>query len=237
MPTWSRPVLRAAQKAFKEIRLNTKVLKMATAGKQIKVTSKTTSSRATNFTIACWLASAARQISPTSAWKTPRSTKTTKAFIQCNAQQQTEDPNIYAIGDVNGGTLLAHRATKEGTIAVEAILGEASAFENVVIPAVVYTDPEVAWCGLTEAEAKQKGIEDQSGKVLVGRFGSRTDSRSSRRLDQTHYRAGNRTNLGVGIIGAGAGNLSPKAFSPSRWAPRRATSPIRCIPIRPCQKL
>ena len=95
-------------------------------------------------------------------------TKDDKGFIQCNAQQQTEDPNIYAIGDVNGGTLLAHRAFKEAKIAVEAMLGEASAFENIVIPAVVYTDPEVAWCGLTETEAKQKNIESQGRQVSCG---------------------------------------------------------------------
>ena len=68
-------------------------------------------------------------------------TKDDKGFIQCNSQQQTEDPNIYAVGDVNGGALLAHMAFKEAKIAVEAILGEASAFENIVVPAVVFTDP------------------------------------------------------------------------------------------------
>ena len=133
--------------------------------------------------------------------------KDDKGFIQCNAQQQTDDPNIYAIGDVNGGTLLAHRATKEGKIAVEAILGEASAFENVVIPAVVYTDPEVAWCGLTENEAKQKGIEIKVAKFLWGASGraltlDRPDGLTKLIIEPETERI-----LGVGITGAGAGEL------------------------------
>ena len=100
-----------------------------------------------------------------------RVTKDDKGFIQSNPQQQTDDPDIYAIGNVNGGTLLAHRASKEARIAVEAMLGEPSAFENIVIPAVVYTRPEVAWCGLTEAEAKQKNIDIKVAKFLWGASG------------------------------------------------------------------
>ena len=77
-----------------------------------------------------------------------------KGFIKVNARQQTEDPAIYAIGDIAGGVLLAHKASKEARIAVEVIVGEDSAFADVTIPAVVFTDPELAWCGLTEAEAR-----------------------------------------------------------------------------------
>ena len=117
------------------------------------------------------------------------------------------DPNIYAIGDVNGGALLAHRATKEGRIAVEVITGEASAFNNIVIPAVVFTDPEVAWCGLTEAEAKQKEI-----RVQVSRFPWSASGRAStldRQDGVTKLLLEPETEriLGVGITGYGAGEL------------------------------
>ena len=136
-----------------------------------------------------------------------RVTKDDKGFIKCNAQQQTDDPKIYAIGDVNGGALLAHRATREGRIAVEAMFGEPSAFENIVIPAVVYTDPEVAWCGLTEAEAKQKGIEIKVAKFLWGASGraltlDRPDGLTKLIIEPETERI-----LGVGIAGAGAGEL------------------------------
>ena len=203
----ARPVLRAAQKAFKEIRLNTKVLKMATAGKQIKVTIEIDKQPRDELYDRV-LVSVGR--SPNLAdlgLENTKVSKDDKGFIQCNAQQQTDDPNIYAIGDVNGGTLLAHRATKEGKIAVEAILGEASAFENVVIPAVVYTDPEVAWCGLTENDAKQKGIEIKVAKFLWGASGraltlDRPDGLTKLIIEPETERI-----LGVGITGAGAGEL------------------------------
>ena len=162
-PDLVRPVSRVAQKAFKEIRLNTKVLKMATAGKQIKV-DHGDQQRATRRTLRprARQRRARAESAPILGSKTPKSPKTTRVSFKCNAQQQTEDPNIYAVGDVNGGTLLAHRAFKEAKIAVEAMLGEASAFENVVIPAVVFTDPEVAWCGLTETEASKKASRSRS---------------------------------------------------------------------------
>jgi dihydrolipoamide dehydrogenase len=133
--------------------------------------------------------------------------KDDKGFIRCNAQQQTEDPNIYAIGDANGGALLAHRASKEAKIAVEALLGEPSAFDNIVIPAVVYTDPEVAWCGLTETEARQQGIEIKVAKFLWGASGraltlDRPDGLTKLIIEPETERI-----LGVGIAGAGAGEL------------------------------
>ena len=87
-----------------------------------------------------------------------------RGFIHVNEKQQTTDPAIYAIGDIAGGVMLAHKAAKEARIAVEVIAGEQSAFVDITIPAVVFTDPEVAWCGLTEAEAKAKGLEVRVAK-------------------------------------------------------------------------
>jgi len=103
--------------------------------------------------------------------------------------------------------MLAHKASKEARIAVEAIVGEESAFEGVVIPAVVFTDPEIAWCGLTEAEAKAKGIEVIVSKFPWGASGralsfDRTDGLTKLIVDPETERV-----LGVGIVGAGAGEL------------------------------
>jgi dihydrolipoyl dehydrogenase len=206
-PDLVRPVARVAQKAFKEVRLNTKVLKMATAGKQVKVTTEMNHGQREELYDRV-LVSVGRV--PNLADLGLQNTKITrddKGFIQCNAQQQTEDPNIYAVGDINGGTLLAHRAFKEAKIAVDAMLGEASAFDNVVIPAVVFTDPEVAWCGLTETEAKQKGIDVQLAKFLWGASGraltlDRPDGLTKLIIEPETERI-----LGVGIVGTGAGEL------------------------------
>jgi dihydrolipoamide dehydrogenase len=130
-----------------------------------------------------------------------------KGFIQVNSQMQTSDPDIYALGDVVGGALLAHKATKEARIAVDAISGEPSAFENVVIPAVVFTDPELAWCGLTETEARAKGIQIEvarfpwaaSGRALTL---DRPDGLTKLVIEPESERV-----LGVGIVGARAGEL------------------------------
>ena len=206
-PDLVRPVSRAAQKAFKEIRVNTKVLKMATAGKQIKVTTEIDKQQREELYDGVLVSVGRAPNYGDLGLENTRVTKDDKGFIKCNPQQQTDDPDIYAIGDVNGGALLAHRASKEARIAVEAILGEASAFENVVIPAVVYTDPEVAWCGLTETEAKQDQIDVKVAKFLWGASGraltlDRPDGLTKLVIDPDSERI-----LGVGIVGVGAAEL------------------------------
>jgi dihydrolipoamide dehydrogenase len=203
----ARPVMRYAEKNFKEVRLGTKVLKMATSGKKIQVVSETAGQKKEELYDRV-LVSVGR--APNCADLGLKNTKVKmdeKGFIQVNNRQETADPMICAIGDVAGGLMLAHKAAKEARVAVEAICGEGSVFENIIIPAVVFTDPEVAWCGLTEAEAAQKAI-----KVDVAKF---PWSASGRAL--THDRVDGLTKLiiepeterilGVGLVGAGAGEL------------------------------
>src|SRR6266581_2771469 len=116
-PDLVRPVSRVAQKAFKEIRLNTKVLKMATAGKQIKVITEINKEQREELYDRVLVSVGRVPNLADLGLENTKVTKDDKGFIQCNAQQQTEDPNIYAVGDVNGGTLLAHRAFKEAKVA------------------------------------------------------------------------------------------------------------------------
>jgi len=203
----ARPVSRAAQKLFKDMRLNTKVLKMATAGKQIRVTTQAGEEQREELYDRVLVSVGRAPNYGDLGLQNTKVTKDDKGFLKCNSQQQTDDPHIYAVGDVNGGALLAHRASREARIAVEAILGENSAFENIVIPAVVYTDPEVAWCGLTEAEAKQRGIEIRVAKFLWGASGraltlDRPDGLTKLIIEPETERI-----LGVGIAGVGAGEL------------------------------
>ena len=206
-PDLVRPVTRIAQKAFKEIRVNTKVLKMATAGKQIKVTTQKDKEQHEELYDRVLVSVGRAPNYSDLGLENTQVIKNDKGFIQCNPQQQTDDPNIYAIGDVNGGALLAHRASKEAKIAVESILGHASAFDDVIIPAVVYTNPEVAWCGLTESEAKDKGIEVNVSKFSWGASGraltlDRPDGLTKLLVEPETERI-----LGVGIVGVGAGEL------------------------------
>ena len=130
-----------------------------------------------------------------------------KGFIQVNKQLQTDDPSIYAIGDVVGEPMLAHKAMHEGRTAVEAIIGRKVAFEPHAIPAVVFTDPEIAWAGLTETEAKENGREIAVAKFPWGASGraitlDRPDGMTKLILDPKTERV-----LGVGIVGVGAGDL------------------------------
>ena len=130
-----------------------------------------------------------------------------RGFIQVNAQLQTEDPSIYAIGDVVGEPMLAHKASHEGRTAVEAIAGHKVAFEPNAIPAVVFTDPEIAWCGLTETQAKADNRE-----ITVSRFPWAASGRAltiDRPEGMTKLLIDPHTErvLGVGMVGAGAGEL------------------------------
>lgn len=203
----ARPLTRYAQKAFQEVRLNTKVSRMATQGKQIKVIMEEEKKKKEEFYDRVLVSVGRVPNDRDLGLANTKVTKDDNGFIKCNPQQQTADPAIFAIGDVNGGALLAHRATKEAKIAVETITGESSAFDNVVIPAVVFTDPEVAWCGLTESEAKKKGLQ-----VAVARF---PWSASGRALTLDHpdgltkliIEPESERVLGVGIVGTGAGEL------------------------------
>jgi len=206
-PDLVRPVLRYAQKAFKEVRLSAKVLSMATAGKKIKVTMEMAGETKDELYDRVLISVGRAPNCKDLGLRNTQVQQDPKGFIQVNSQQQTSDPNIYAIGDVAGGVLLAHKASKEARIAIEVITGEASAFEGINIPAVVFTDPEVAWCGLTETEAKEKGIQVEVARVpwtASGRAISfdRTDGLTKLIIEPETERI-----LGVGIVGAGAGDL------------------------------
>jgi len=128
-------------------------------------------------------------------------------FIEVDGARQTSDPSIYAIGDVTGNPMLAHKASHEGRVAAEAIAGHKVAFEPAAIPAVVFTDPEIAWCGLTETEAKEKGIQVEVAKFPWGASAraitlDRTDGLTKLLIDPQTERI-----LGVSIVGSNAGEL------------------------------
>ena len=130
-----------------------------------------------------------------------------KGFIVVNERQETADPAIYAIGDVAGGILLAHKASKEARIAVEVMTGEASAFEDIIIPAVVFTDPEIAWCGLTEQEAKEKKIPFEVVRFPWSASGRAASMGITRGMTKMIIDAETERVLGVGIVGRGAGEM------------------------------
>jgi len=206
----ARPVVNNAKKSFKEIRLKAKVSKMSTVGKQIKVAMEFDGKKIEELYDRVLVAVGRVPNSKDVGLENTKIQLDERGFVKVNSQQQTDDPSIYAIGDIAGGILLAHKAHKEARIAVEVICGHNESFDS-VIPAVVFTDPELAWCGLTEAEAKEKNLNYQVAKfpwTASGRALSfdRTDGVTKIIADAETNRV-----LGVGICGAGAGELIAEA--------------------------
>jgi dihydrolipoamide dehydrogenase len=194
------------KKVFQEMRFNTKVLKLETEGKKIAAVFGTDgSSSRKNFDrvlVAVGRSPNCRDLGLENAGVALDD----KGFIRVNGRMETSVPSLYAIGDVVGGMLLAHKASREARIAVEALSGGSSTFDSVV-PAVVFTDPEIAWCGLTETEAHKRGIQVKTARFSWQASGralslDRPDGLTKLLVDLVTERV-----LGVGIVGAGAGEL------------------------------
>ena len=134
-----------------------------------------------------------------------------RGFVKVDSQLRTADPNIVAIGDVAGEPMLAHKATHEGRIAIEAILGKPVEFDKRAIPAVVFTDPEIAWAGITEDEAKRDGVAYEVASYPWAASGraqalGRTDGLTKWLVDPDTQQV-----IGCGLVGPGAGELIAEA--------------------------
>ncbi len=134
-----------------------------------------------------------------------------RGFIPVNAQMQTALPQIYAIGDVVGEPMLAHKATHQGKVAAEVIAGHAAAFQPKAIPSVAYTAPEIAWVGLTEKEAQTQGVAVDKGKFPWGASGRALSAGASNGVSKALFDAESGVLLGAGICGANAGELIHEA--------------------------
>ncbi len=202
-----RPVLRRVKELFKEIRTEVKVSKMATVGKQIRVELEMNGEKREELYDGVLISVGRAPNCGDLGLENTKVERNDRGFISVNARQETDDPLIMAIGDAVGGAMLAHKATKEARIAVEVLTGESSSFEHIIIPAVVFTDPEIAWCGVTEDDAREQGRKvdvvkfpwSASGRALSF---DRTDGLTKLIIDPETERI-----LGVGIVGSGAGEL------------------------------
>jgi dihydrolipoamide dehydrogenase len=207
--TLVRPLADRLKNLFDRIYLNTKVLRLTETAKGIQATLEGEDIAGKEPVFDRVLVAVGRR--PNSKDLGLENTKVAvdaKGFVKVNEQRRTTDPSIYAIGDVAGEPMLAHKASHEGKVAVEAIAGEkAAVFDPRAIPAVVFTDPEVAWCGLTENDAKRQNREVKvvrfpwaaSGRAMTL---GRTEGLTKLVLDPETEQV-----LGVGLVGAGAGEL------------------------------
>jgi dihydrolipoamide dehydrogenase len=207
-----KPLHKRIEQLFeKRIYLNTKVGSMAEVDNQVEVTFEGPGKYGHERFDRVLVSVGRRPVSRGIGLENTKVQLDARGFATCDAQQRTSDPNIFAIGDVAGEPMLAHKASHEGKVAVEVILGEPVEFDKAAIPAVVFTDPEIAWAGLTEDEAKKTGrVVDvevypwaASGRAqAIGR----PDGLTKWLVDPETHRV-----LGCGIVGAGAGELIAEA--------------------------
>ncbi len=164
-PDLAEPLIRRLKDIFVAIHFNTGVSSMKNDGSKVDVTLEGEVDQAQQTYDRVLIAIGRQPNSQGIGLETTKVNLNERGFVVVDEQLRTSDERIFAVGDVAGGTLLAHKAMREGKVAAEVIAGEPSAFDARAIPAVVYTDPQVAWCGLTEEEARK-----QNRAVRVERF-------------------------------------------------------------------
>jgi len=193
---------------FENIMLNSKVVEMKEVKDGIKVKIEDKEGKITENTYDYVLMSIGRK--PDTSGLGLENTKVKvneRGWIKVNNQMKTDDPDIYAIGDIVGEPMLAHKASHEGRVAVEVIAGHKVAFEPMAIPAVVFTDPEIAWAGLTENQAREKNVNYEVAKFPWAASGRAVTLDRSDGVTKILVNPDNQRILGIGLCGPGAGEL------------------------------
>jgi len=205
-PELVKPLSKRMGKLLKEVCIETKVVSMKEAGKGVAVEFDGKNVPKQNKFDRV-LVSVGRQPNTENLGLENTKVKVEKGFIQVDAQFRTADPKIFAIGDVIGNPMLAHKAVHEGHVAAEVIAGKNTVFDRRTIPAVVFTDPEIAWCGLTEPEARQRGIEYTVKKMQWMGSGRAVAIGRTEGLTKILFDPKTQRVLGVGITGPHAGEM------------------------------
>jgi dihydrolipoamide dehydrogenase len=195
------------KKLFAAIMLNTKVVKVVEDGAGIRVTFEGDVAEKEQLYDRVLVAVGRRPNSKIPGLETTAVKVDAKGFIETDPQRRTAERSIFAIGDVAGEPMLAHKASHEARVAVEAIAGHKAVFEPQAIPAVVFTDPEIAWCGLTESQAQAEGIEIEVAKFPWGALSRAITVDRPEGLTKLVLEPKTGRVLGVGIAGSGAGEL------------------------------
>lgn len=202
-----QPLARRCERLFAEIRLGTRVAGLRETPAGIEATLGDATATFDRVLVAVGRQPQSEGL----GLETTRVRTDARGFIAVDNRCRTADPRILAVGDVTGEPMLAHRAMRQGKVAAEVIAGRAAAFDNVAVPAVVFTDPEVAWCGLTETDAGAAGRPVRVARFQWGASGraatlGRADGLTKLVVDPESGRL-----LGVGIVGPGAGELVAEA--------------------------
>jgi len=196
------------EKSYEKIMLNSRVLEMKEEGDSIKVKIQDKEGKITEEAYDYVLMSIGRK--PETKGLGLENTKVKvneRGWVVVDKQMKTDDPGIYAIGDIAGEPMLAHKASHEARVAIEVIDGHKAFFEPQAIPAVVFTDPEIAWAGLTETQAKDRGIKYEVAKFPWAASGRATTLDRFDGVTKLVIEPETQRILGIGICGPGAGEL------------------------------
>jgi dihydrolipoamide dehydrogenase len=227
-----KPLHKKLEKDFAAICLGTKVVALKDAADAVEVTFEGNVEQKTQRFGRVLLSVGRRPNSANLGLENTKVQVDAKGFVTVDNRQRTADPRILAIGDVAGEPMLAHKAAHEGKVAVESLHGEPAVFEPRAIPAVVFTDPEIAWAGLTETQAKQQGRKVEVAQFPWAASGraqavGRTEGLTKWLIDPESGRV-----VGCGIVGFGAGDLIAEAVLAIEMgaAPRDVTDSIHPHP-------
>jgi len=206
-----KPLARKLDKILNEVMLDTKVGNMTEIDDHIQVTFEGPARLGVEDYDRVLVVTGRRPNSADLGLESTKVAVNEKGFVQCDKSQRTADPAIFAIGDVAGEPMLAHKASHEAKVAVAVLAGHDMVFDHKAIPAVVFTDPEIAWAGLTETEAKSQDIKVEVMRYPWAASGraqaiGATDGLTKLLIDPESERV-----LGCGIVGVGAGELIAEA--------------------------
>lgn len=206
-PDLTRVLAQSAKSRFDKVLLETSVVSLKETKRGVQAELSGTDLSETREYDRVLVATGRRPNSANLGLDATQVTADNRGFIEIDHQRRTREPSIFAIGDVAGEPMLAHKATHEARVAVEAIAGEPAAWDPAAIPAVVYTDPEVAWCGLTETEAGNRRIDIQVTRFPWAASGRATSTNRPQGVTKLIVEPGTERILGVGIAGRNAGEL------------------------------
>jgi len=202
-----RPLLKRLKTQFENIFLESKVVGIESTDQGLQVSFEGKSAPATDSFDRVLLAIGRAPNGKNLNAEAAGVAVTERGFIEVDSQQRTNVQHIFAIGDIVGQPMLAHKATHEGKDAAAGISGMKSHFDALTIPSVAYTDPEIAWMGLTETEAKEKGIAYEKGVFPWAASGRALSMDRSEGLTKVLYDPETNRLLGCGIVGVNAGEL------------------------------
>ncbi len=216
LPGIDRDLVQVVQRALRqhavEIHLRAKVTGLKTEGGRVHVQVEREQGEALALEAdRVLIAVGRRPNTETLGLEQTRIVRDPRGFIQVDRQRRTAEPRIYAVGDVTGEPMLAHKAAREGKVAAEAIAGEPVAFDNVTVPAVVFTEPEIAFCGLSEEEAKAAGQAVKVGKFPFRALGRALTLNRTEGFVKVIADAERNVILGVRMVGPGVSDLIGEA--------------------------